>query len=162
MALSITDVLGKVKRPVRSVRVCLDGDLWARHDELAQEIDALRQQNPGKMGEAAGVAELSKELREVEAAMRAAEVEFKFQGISLYRRDEIIAKYPSKDGRGWDTTAGAHELLSAAAVEPAMDADEAKQLVETLASAATSKLFNCAWAATEGSSDVPFYGRASA
>lgn len=163
MGLQIEDLLGKVKRPVRSTRVCLDGELWARHDELSQQIDAARASSGKFMGDAAGVAELSRELLSVELAMQAAEVEFQFRGVSAYTRDEIIAKYPSKDPRmSWDTTAGAHALLAAASADPVMDEDQARRLVESLDSAATSKLFNCAWTATEGSADVPFFGRASA
>lgn len=159
MPLSIQDVLGKVKRPVRSVWVCLDGELWSQHDKLAREIDAIRAQGSGAtMSD--GTAGLSAELRQVEQAMRDAEVEFQFTGLSSYKRDEIIAKYPSKDGRGWDTTAGAHALLSAAAVEPTMTEEEAKQLLESVSYGVTAKLFNCAWSATEGSTDVPFSGRA--
>ncbi len=50
MGVALKDLRGKVKRPVRSVTVCLDGDLWARHDELTRRLDELRAQNPGKMG----------------------------------------------------------------------------------------------------------------
>jgi hypothetical protein len=163
MPLSIEDLLGKVKRPVRSTRVCLDGELWARHDELSQQIDALRAEaGPVRMGDTSGVAALRKELSDVERAMQAAEVEFKFQGLSSYKRDEIIARFPAKDGRGWDTTAGAHALFAAASIEPVMDEDQAKRLVESIDHGATAKLFTCAWSATEGSADVPFFGRASA
>lgn len=163
MPLQIADVLGKIKPPVRSAWVCLDGELWMRHDELSKEIDVLRAENPGKMGASAGVTEKSRELQDVEVAMRAAEVEFKFRGISSYKRDEIIGRFPSKDrSTSWDTTAGAHALLAAAAVEPTMTEDEAHQLVETAHHGVTVKLFNAAWTATEGSSDVPFSARAFA
>jgi hypothetical protein len=163
MGVSIADVLGRAKRPVRSVRVCLDGELWARHDELSQEIDRFRQEaGPGKMGEPSPVADLVKERMLVEQRMREAEVEFQFRGLSSYARDEIIARFPAKAGRGtWDTTAGAHALFAAAAVQPAMTEDEAKELIEAIDHGATAKLFNCAWEATEGSADIPFSVRAS-
>lgn len=162
MGRSIEDILGKVKPPVRSTWVCLDGELWSQHDELSKQLDAVRADSPtGKMGDATGVGELGAELRRVEQQMRDAEQEFKFRGISSYKRDEIIAKYPGKNGQ-WDTTAGAHEFLAAAAVEPAMTVDQARQLVEAVNHGALSKLFNCAWSATEGSADVPFSGRAFA
>lgn len=160
--VAIADLLGKVKRPVRSAWVCLDGELWSRHDDLSRQIDALRAQSPGKMADADGVAPLSRELHEVEQAMRAAEVEFKFRGCSTYKMDEIQEKYPAKDGNGWDTVAGGHELLAACGADPEMTPDEAKQLLGELHQAAGNKLFRAAWIATTGSADVPFSGRASA
>ena len=54
MGVALKDLTGKVKRPVRSVSVCLDGELWARHDELTAKLDELRAQNPGRMGQASG------------------------------------------------------------------------------------------------------------
>lgn len=164
MGALIDDILGKIKPPIRSAWVCLDGELWARHDELSREIDQLRAESPtGKMGDAAGVTDRATELRGVEQAMREAEVEFKFRGISSYKRDEIIARFPSKDrGASWDTTAGAHALFAAAAVEPAMTEEQAEQLISTAHHGVTVKLFNAAWTATEGSSDVPFSARAFA
>lgn len=162
MSLSIDDIIGKATPPVRSTRVCLDGNLWAEHDRLTQEIDTLRAQNRGKMGDSTEVAERVADLQRVEQAMRDAEVEFKFRGLSAYKRDEIIAAYPAKEGRGWDTTAGAHALLAAASVEPKMDEAQARRLIEAVHYGVTTKLFNCAWSATEGSFDVPFSARAYA
>lgn len=164
MPQSIQDILGKVKAPVRSTWVCLDGELWSRHDELAHDIDQIRAASGvAKMGDSTEVAEKSAELRQVEQAMREAEVEFKFRGISSYRRNEIIAAHPSKDPRlEWDTTAGAHELLAAASVDPVMTEDEARQLIGSVNHGVTAKLFNCAWGASEGSADVPFFARAFA
>ena len=39
MGVALKDLKGKVKRPVRSVSVCLDGELWDRHDELTRKLD---------------------------------------------------------------------------------------------------------------------------
>lgn len=163
MGLSIDQIIGKVKPPVRSVWVCLDGDLWARHDELSKQIDEIRAAAPvGKMASAPGASDLSAELRQVEAAMREAEVEFQFRGISSYKRAEIMDRFPAKTGGGWDSVAGAHAWIAASAHEPTMSEESARKLGEALHHAAWVKLFNGAWQATEGSADVPFSGRASA
>jgi hypothetical protein len=68
MGVALKDLRGKVKRPVRSVTVCLDGDLWSRHDELTAKLDELRAQSPGQDGSGAGAREAAEELRAVEEA----------------------------------------------------------------------------------------------
>lgn len=161
MGIALKDLKGRVKRPVRSVTLCLDGSLWARHDELTAKLDELRAQNPGKMGQASGAVEVATELREVEEAMREASVTVEFRGISSFRLAEIQARFPAKDGRsGWDINAGAAALISACAVEPTTEA-EAQELLDELTFAATDKLVSAAWLATTGSADVPFSARAS-
>ena len=161
MGVALKDLKGRVKRPVRSVTVCLDGELWARHDELTAKLDELRQQNPGKMGQASGAVEVAEELRAVEEAMREAQVTVEFRGISTYQLNEIQARFPAKDGRsGWDIQSGAAALIAACAVEPTTEA-EAQELLEELNYAATDRLVSAAWLATTGSSDVPFSARAS-
>jgi hypothetical protein len=161
MGVAIKDLRGKVKRPVRSVSVCTDGDLWAKHDELSEKLEGLRAQNPGKLGQASGARQVAEELQAVEKAMQAAEVNVEFRGISTYQLNEIQAKYPAKDGRGWDSNAGAHALLAACAVEPTTE-EEAKALLEELHHGAADKMVSAAWLATTGSSEVPTSARASA
>jgi bifunctional ADP-heptose synthase (sugar kinase/adenylyltransferase) len=161
MGVALKDLKGRVKRPVRSVSICLDGELWAQHDELTAKLDELNQQNPGKMGQASGAVEVAAELRTVEEAMKASEVTLEFRGISTYQLNEIQAKYPAKDGRsGWDVNGGAHALIAACAVEPTTEA-EAKEFLEEAHQAVADKLVSVAWLATTGSSDVPFSARAS-
>lgn len=161
MGVALRDLKGRVKRPVRSVSVCLDGDLWARHDELTAKLDDLRRQNPGKMGEAVGAVEAAAELRAVEDAMREASVTIEFRGISSFQLNEIQARFPSKDSRStWDINAGAAALVAACAVEPTTE-EEARAFLEEANYAVTDKLVSAAWLATTGSSDVPFSVRAS-
>lgn len=109
------------------------------------------------MSDGAVAAALSQELAEVEAAMRAAEVEFKFRGVSTFKLEEIQEKYPTKDGRGINSK-GVPVLLAASAVDPVMDEAQATQLMVT--DGIGSKLFNTAMLASQGSLDVPFFARA--
>jgi hypothetical protein len=161
MGVAIRDLKGKVKRPVRTVTVCLDGDLWARHDELSAKLDALRAQTASRMAPSPEVTAAAEELRAVEDAMREAQVTIEFRGISSFKLAEIQARFPAKDGRGWDVNAGAPALIAACAVEPTTE-DEARELLEEVNYAVSDKLFAAAWDATTGSSDVPFSLRASA
>jgi hypothetical protein len=89
VGVAVKDLKGKVKRPVRSVAICLDGDLWARHDELTQKLDELGTKSNARMGQSNGTAEIAQEITEVEAAMRDASVSIQIRGIGTYHLKEI-------------------------------------------------------------------------
>ena len=162
MGVALRDLTKKIKRPVRVAKVCLDGDLWARYDELTAKLDAATgQQGRGKMGETTEVRQLAEQVRAVEEAMRASEAAIEFRGISSFELAEIQARFPAKDGRGWDINAGAAALIAACAVEKTSE-EEAEEFLRSVNYAVSDKLFTAAWEATTGSSDVPFSARASA
>lgn len=163
MGVAIKDLKGKVKRPVRTATVCLDGDLWARYDELTARYDELQAKSgTAKMGQSAEARGVANEIAAVEEAMRDAQVTIEFRGISSYKLAEVQARFPAKDGRsGWDINAGAAALIAACAVEPTTE-DEAKELLDELNYAVTDKLVSAAWLATTGSAEVPTNARASA
>jgi hypothetical protein len=143
------------------VSICLDGELWARHDVLREELDQLSQESRGKMGDSAEAAAKAKELRAVEEAMKASEETVEFRGIPSYQLAEIQARFPAKDNRqGWDINAGAAALVAACAVEPTTEA-EAEAFLKQAHMGITDKLVGTAWMATTGSSEVPFSARAS-
>jgi len=161
MGVALKDLKGRVKRPVRSVAICLDGDLWTRHDELTRKLDELRSQTVGRMGQATGSVEAATELRAVEEAMREAQVTVEFRGISSFRLAEIQKRFPSEDKRmAWDVDAGAAALIAACAVEPTTEA-EARELLDEVNQSVANQLVSAAWLATTGSSDIPFSVRAS-
>jgi hypothetical protein len=160
VGVALKDLRGKVKRPIRSVTVCLDGELWSRHDELTERLDHLRAQNPGRMAQSCESVEVAQELTEVESAMKASSVTIEFRGISGYQFKAIQARFPAEDKNlAWDVDAGGHALVAACAVEPTTE-DEARELLEEVHQAVANKLLNAAYVATTGSSDVPFSARA--
>ncbi len=161
MGVSLKDLTPRMKRPVRSIRLCLKLDLWTQRDALAKQLDELRAQNPGKMGDAEGVHAIAEQLRAVEQEMADAAETVEFRGISTYQLNEIQARFPAKDGRsGWDVNAGAAALLAACAVEPITEAD-ARAFLEAAHQGIADEMVGAAWLATTGSSDVPFSARAS-
>ncbi|SDN79047.1 hypothetical protein [Geodermatophilus sp. DSM 45219] len=162
MGVSIKSLKGKVKRPIRVAKVCLDGSLWAKHDELAEQLESARGQSSPTMGADPKVTELTKQLAKVEEDMRKAEVAIEFRGISSYELAALQARFPSEDKRlAWDINAGAAALIAASAVEPTTE-EEARELLEELHFAATDKLIGTAWNATTGSTEVPTSAPASA
>ena len=165
MGVALKDLRGKVKRPVRAVSICLDGELWAEHDRLSAKLEQARQ-GPAKNTMTGGATveqrQISEEILALEARMREAEVVIEVQGISMYRLKEIQRRFPNTDTRyEWDPDEGAHALIAACAVEPTTE-DEARELLEEMHQAAARKLFNAAWEASTASDAVPFNVRASA
>jgi hypothetical protein len=162
VGVALKDLRGKVKRPVRSVRICLDGDLWARHDELTAKLDELGAKNIARMGQATGAAEVAQELTEVEEAMREAQVTIEVRGISSYQFKTIQAAHPSEDKNlAWDIDAGGAAFLAACLVEPTTEA-EAREFLESVNQSVANQLIGTAFLATTGSNEIPNSVRASA
>jgi hypothetical protein len=157
----LKDLKGRVKRPVRSVRICLDGDLWARHDELTAKLDELGAKNIVRMGQTNDAAGVAQEIQDVEAAMREASVSIEIRGIGAYHFKEIQLRFPSEEENlAWDLDKGAPALLAACLVEPTTE-DEAREFLEDVSDAVYKTIMGTCFLATTGSSEVPFSVRAS-
>ena len=165
MGVSIEEILEGVKRPIRSVSICLDADLQAEHDQLTEDLDELRRAGRARMTDGVRERELAQRIRDLEERMRASERVFRFQGLSRSQRVKIEGKYPPPDPNPerlrWDINKGAPELLAASAVEPEMTEAQAAKLLEALSEGQADRLVGCAWLATTGSTQVPFSERAS-
>ena len=164
---TIEDVLGAIKVPVRSVSICLDGDLRAEHDDLTRELERLRREKPtGKMADGAEAREVAERIKAVEAAMRESETTFKFRGLSKNAIRRLFEKFPppdpNPDNLRWNIHEGAATLLAESAVEPTMTVAQAEALGDRVDDGAWTELVNAAWVASTGSTTVPFSVRASA
>lgn len=164
MGVALKDLRKKIKRPVRSVKVLVDGDLWAEHDELAAKLEQLQAtRGTRKMGDSAGVQEVAEQLLAIEQRMRDAEVTVQFRGIPAFQFKEIKKRFPPKEeGKtfDWDVDAGSAALIAACAVEPTTE-EEVRELLDEGPPDLEGKLFLAAWAATGGSSTVPTSAHAS-
>lgn len=162
MSLNIDDLIGRVKMPVRSATICLDADLQAEHDQLTEQLELVRRESPGRMGETAAGKELADRIGELEDQMRASEQPFKFKGLNKNALNVLYKRFPAKDkSMVWDPEGGAAALLAAAAVEPVMDEKQAERLLDAVSQGQADKLVGCAWLAATGSSSVPLSARAS-
>jgi hypothetical protein len=162
MGLSIDDLIGRVKMPVRSVAICLDADLQAEHDELTEQLEIARRENITKMGDTVKGKALADRIGELEAAMRESEQRFRFKGLNKNALNVLYKRFPTKSpGQLWDIEEGAYALLAATAVEPEMTEAQASQLLDAVSQGQADALVSCAWAAATGSSSVPLSVRAS-
>ena len=163
--ITIEDVLGKAKVPVRAVQICMDADLQAEHDELTARLEVLNRESRGKMADRAEAKEIAERITELEEQMRESEVTFKFAGLTKAGRKKIEARFPPPDPNPdrlrWNVEEGAFALLAASAIEPTMTEEQAKRLLETVSEGHADRMVGAAWLATTGSTQVPFSGRAS-
>ncbi len=163
---SIEDVLGAIKVPVRSVSVCLNGDLRAEHDELTRELEQLRREKPTGLADGGPARRVAERIKAVEAQMRDSETTFKFRGLTKNGVRSLFARFPAPDPNPdnlrWNIHEGASTLLSESAVEPTMTVAQADQLADAVDDGVWTELVNAAWVASTGSTTVPFSVRASA
>lgn len=164
---SIEDVLGAIKVPVRSVSICLDGDLRAEHDDLTRELERLRREKPtGKMSDGGEARQVAERIQAVEEQMRASETTFKFRGLTKNGIRRLFEKFPppdpNPDNLRWNIHEGASALLAESAVEPTMTVAQAEALGDAVDDGVWTELVNAAWVASTGSTTVPFSVRASA
>lgn len=162
MGLSVEDLIGRVKVPVRSVTIVLDSSSLAEYDELREKLAAANRQQ-ARMSQAPEAVEVASRMQELEAEMRAASAVFQFKGISKNMMNVLMKKFPPKKGTGidWDIDAGSVAFVAAASHDPVMNEDEAGRLCDALAQGQWEKLFNTAWLALKGDGSVPFSAPAS-
>lgn len=162
MGLSVADLIGRVKVPVRSVTIVVDASLMAQYDQLREKLDGANR-SQATMGQANEALDIARQITELEDQMREASATFEFRGISQNALNALVKRFPPKKGSGsdWDMNEGSVAFVAACSHEPAMTEAEAGQLCDALAQGQWEKLFNTAWLATKGDGSVPFSALAS-
>lgn len=163
MGLSVDDLIGRVKAPVRSVTICLDAALQDEWDELSGRLEQA-QGGGATMSAGADALALAQQIAALEERMRDSRQVFKFKGLSDFTLTEIEDRHPPREGKreAWNINAGAADLVAAAAVEPAMTVEQARRLGEALARSQWDELVSAAWAAATRKVSIPKSVRASA
>lgn len=163
---SIEDVLGNIKVAVRSVSICLDGDLRAEHDDLTRELERLRREKVDSLAGGGEVRKVAERIKAVEQQMRDSETTFKFRGLTKNAIRSLFERFPppdpNPDNLRWNIHEGASTLLAESAVEPTMTVAQAEKLGDMVDDGVWTELVNAAWVASTGSTTIPFSVRASA
>ena len=169
---SIADLKAKVRRPERSVPICLVGDLQAEHEQLERDLARAREQassgtlSGGLNAEARQIAERIQALQE---EMREHTEVFKFRGLTRREYSDLVAAHPPTDEQkeqnpnadvNWDTYGVG--LISACCVSHKMTEEEAGELVDILTTAQYNALFTAAQAVNVLGQDIPSSLAASA
>ncbi len=162
MGLSVEDLIGQVRVPVRSVSVCLNLEQQAQHDELREQLEAANRTRT-RMGQVSEAHEIAERIQALEADMQDSIVTFEFRGLSKSAMSDLVRRFPPKKGSGqqWDDEEGGYAFVAASCQNPAMDEGQAKRLRDVVNVGTWNTLVGTAYLATTGPSSVPFSARAS-
>lgn len=157
---SIEDVLAMAKPRQAEARLCLAGDLASKADHLAEQIElAASRPPPSSLAEVDPRRELEAELEKVYAAMRPSEVTFRFQALGRVAYSDLLAAHAARpnvaDDGAWNNDTYPSALIAACCIEPAMTVEQVEQLDEVLNQRQRNVLFNTAWSAQVGETQVP-------
>lgn len=166
---AIADIIGQVKRPEKTVPVCLAGDLQAEFEELERDLQVARDQ-PADGTLAGGgnslATQIAQQIQELRGRMREHSTTFRFRGLPRREYSDLVAECPPGDdapeGAEVDWEKFSVALVAACAVEPTMDGDETGRLADVLTQAQWDSLVTAAFSVNKRDVDVPFSYAASA
>lgn len=166
---AIADIIGSIKRPEKTVPICLAGDLQAEFEDLERDL-AVARETPAHGGTLAGSAnplatQIAQQIVELRERMRQHTTVFRFRGLSSKGYSDLVAEHaPSDESKGddvdWKSFTPA--LVAACAQAPEMTVAEAGQLADALTQAQWDALAVAAFSVNKRDVDVPFSYAASA
>ncbi|MFI6296861.1 hypothetical protein ACIBEJ_35090 [Nonomuraea sp. NPDC050790] len=169
-AADIADIIGNVKRPEKTVPICLAGDLQAEFEDLERDLAIARDQP--EEGTLAGGAnplatQIAQQIVELRERMREHTTVFRFRGLQRKKFKDLVAAHPPSDedkdaGNDVDWETFGVALVSACAVEPQMSVEQAGELADELTQAQWDSLFAASYSVNKRDVDVPFSYAASA
>lgn len=167
---AVSDLKAKIRRPEKSVPLCLAGDLQVTFEQLERDLGKAREQ-PSK-GTLAGssnleAAEIARQIQALQEEMREHIEVFRFRGLTRREYSDLVTKHPPSEADedkgadvNWETFGVA--LIAACCVSHPMAEDEAGELVDILTTAQYSALFQAANAVNILGLDIPSSLAASA
>lgn len=171
---SIKDRLTKARLPERSILLCLNGDLVARHEEAERELEAA-QKRPNDSLAGNGTAEIAERIEALEAEMREASETFVLRALPQKRnpRDdrpswrELLDRHPPRRGDDGEiveadksmllnTETFYEDLVRECVVSPELDGEDWETLFGVITNGQYGDLHLAAWLLNRGDIDVPF------
>lgn len=163
-ALGIEDILGQIKRPEKTFRLCLRADLQSEWEEADRQVKLAEREAVNSLaGTSKRARDLAGRVRELEQEMEAATTTLVLRGISSKRFSDLLAKHPARKGEdeAFNPDTFGVALLAASAAQPEMSEEQAGRLVDSITSGQWNDLFNACWLLNRASVDVPFSRAAS-
>lgn len=171
---SIKEKLAKAKLPERTVRICLNGDLVAAHEQAERDLEQA-QRDAGNSLAGNGAAAIAEHIEALEAQMRESTETFTLRALPQKKnpRDdrptwrELIDRHPPRRGddgeiveadKGLllDTSTFYDDLIRVSVVSPDMDDEDWENLFSVLTNSQYGDLSMAAWMLNRGDVDVPF------
>lgn len=161
---SIEEILKRAKPRVKTVPICLDGELRGEHETLSAELARVQRESAGKLSGDGEARQIAQRIQAVESEIAKATQEFAFRGLSDFALEALMEKFPARKGKqeSWNFAAGAAALVAATAADPVMTEEQAEALRRSLAQADWDQIVATAWEASTKKDSIPFSVRASA
>lgn len=171
---NIKDKLAKARLPERTVQICLNGDLIARHEEAERELEqAKRRPSDSLAGD--GTAGVAERIEALETEMRESAETFVLRALpqKKSRHDdrpswrELLDRHPPRRGDDGEiidadkgllinTTTFYEDLVKVCTVSPEMDDEDWETLFEVITNSQYQDLTMAAWLLNRGEVDIPF------
>lgn len=161
---SVDEFLDGITPVTRSVSVCMRGDLFARIDQLTEELQKASENDSGSL--ATGTRRLAEEIEQVRQEAAAHSRTFVVAAIgdeawSTLKADNKASKDEQADGKRFNDDF-APKAVAAACRTPKVSEKQARLLRERLSATQWAELFGAVVMANEGDARVPKAGLASA
>jgi hypothetical protein len=153
----INEILGQIKLPERVYPLCLRADLRAEWEDLNRQ---LRQAETDAASSLAGASntDLAELIRAVETQMAEHTVQVKLRALRRKQWSDLVAKHPPRpntDDRDTNNETFGVAVLAACAVDPAMNEDQAGQLIDAMTTGQWNDLQTILYNLNMGSVEVP-------
>jgi hypothetical protein len=176
---SIKDKLAKARLPERTIQLCLNGDLVARHEEAERELEQA-QRNPGNSLAGNGAAAIAERIEALEAEMRESTETFVLRALPQKKGAagtrptwrELLDRHPPRRGDDGEileadkglmvnTATFYEDMVRECTVSPEMDDDDWDALFGVISSSQYQDLHMAAWLLNRGDINIPFSRAAS-
>lgn len=169
MSNSIADLRAKVRRPEKTVSLCLAGDLQAEFEDLERQLSQARDK-PATGTLAGGSAEataIAKQIQALQADMQEHTEVFRFKGMPRREYSDLVTEYPPSEedeakGNDVDWEKFGVALIAACCISHPLTYSEAGELVDILTAAQYGALFQAAQSVNIQGLDIPKSFSASA
>lgn len=157
-------LLGKGKRPERTVAIYLRGDLVAAIEQAERELIAARDGwQRTKMSDVDPARDIAERLEAMREEMKASQVVLILRAIGAKQRSDLITAHQSTSpGMRFSADTLFPALVHASCVDPEFESpDEAAQFLDEIGSAQAAIVSNAAWELASDPLSVPFSVAAS-
>lgn len=168
MSLDIEQILAEATEHETTVRLLLRGDLRARWDELAEELESASPR-ASSLGEVAPATVIARQMDELREQIKAAEVPFRLRALPPreWARFEDETKPQRAEGQSDEDWADVWHswvcaIIAVTCADPVMTAEQVDQLSGKLSNQQWIRLSRGAWDLNNDREQVPFSVAASA
>lgn len=106
--MSVKDLLSQVRRPERTVELCLRGDLVAKHEEAVRKLEKAQVQDAedDTFGGGGRALKEAANVKAIETEMNEALTTFWMRALPRMRSLDVLAEHPPRDGNDSDRAHG--------------------------------------------------------